>query len=59
MLILKEVKSLLKLLACSENLSVIDVLDQNCACVLERCLPLLPPTEKAAIQAVTNVDFQW
>ncbi|XP_066250595.1 protein furry isoform X1 [Euwallacea similis] len=58
-LILKEVKGLLKLLMCSNNVPVIDVLDQNCSCVLERCLPLLPLAEKAAIQAVASVDFQW
>ncbi|KAH1002588.1 hypothetical protein HUJ04_008665 [Dendroctonus ponderosae] len=58
-LILKEVKSLLKLLGCSDNVPVIDVLDQNCAAILDRCLPLIPPAEKATIQAATNVDFQW
>ncbi|XP_050300806.1 protein furry isoform X2 [Anthonomus grandis grandis] len=58
-LILKEVKSLLKLLGCSENVPVIDVLDQNCASILERCLPLVSPADKAAIQTATNIDFQW
>ncbi|KAL1517075.1 hypothetical protein ABEB36_000886 [Hypothenemus hampei] len=58
-LILKEVKSLLKILCCSDNNPVIDVLDQNCFTVLERCLPLLPAAEKTVIQAVTNIDFQW
>ncbi|CAG9770963.1 unnamed protein product [Ceutorhynchus assimilis] len=58
-LILKEVKCLLKLLVCSENMPVIDVLDQNSSVVLDRCLPFVPPAEKAAIQAVTNIDFQW
>ncbi|XP_030765953.1 protein furry isoform X3 [Sitophilus oryzae] len=58
-LILKEVKSLLKILNCSDNVPVIDVLDQNCGAVLERCLSLVPVAEKTAIQAVTNIDFQW
>ncbi|XP_060535962.1 protein furry [Cylas formicarius] len=59
-LILKEAKSLLKLLNCSENAAVIDVLDQHCPQVLtDRCLPLVPAAEKAAIQAATNLDFQW
>ncbi|XP_076272167.1 microtubule binding protein furry isoform X2 [Rhynchophorus ferrugineus] len=58
-LILKEVKSLLKILNCSDNVPVIDVLDQNCAAVVEKCLHLVPVAEKAAIQAVTNIDFQW
>lgn len=58
-LILKEVKSLLKLLGCSDNVPVIDVLDQNCAAILDRCLSLIPPAEKATIQAAANVDFQW
>ncbi|CAH1170054.1 unnamed protein product [Phaedon cochleariae] len=58
-LILKEVKSLLKLLNCSEQPPVIDVMDQYCSQVVEKCLPLLPPAEKSAIQAVGNIDLQW
>lgn len=57
--ILKEVKCLLKLLNCSENPPVIDVMDQCCVQVIEKCLPLLPPTEKTAIQAAGNIDLQW
>ncbi|KAG5899998.1 hypothetical protein JTB14_009085 [Gonioctena quinquepunctata] len=58
-LILKEVKSLLKVLNCSEHPPVIDVMDQYCSQVVEKCIPLLPPTEKTAIQAVANIDLQW
>lgn len=58
-LILKEVKCLLKILNCSENPAVIDVIDQCFPQVIEKCLPLLPASEKTAIQAVANVDFQW
>ncbi|KAJ8924572.1 hypothetical protein NQ315_000721 [Exocentrus adspersus] len=57
--ILKEVKCLLKILNCSENPPVIDVMDQCCAQVVEKCLPLLPPAEKAAVQAAGNIDLQW
>ncbi|XP_057665202.1 protein furry isoform X1 [Diorhabda carinulata] len=61
-MILKEVKSLLKVLNCSENPPVIDIMDQYCPQVVEKCLPLLPPAEKTAIQAVGligAVDLQW
>ncbi|CAH2001764.1 unnamed protein product [Acanthoscelides obtectus] len=58
-MILKEVKSLLKVLNCSDQPAVIDVMDQCCAQVVEKCLPLLPPAEKAAVQAVPNIDLQW
>ncbi|XP_072390599.1 protein furry isoform X1 [Diabrotica undecimpunctata] len=61
-LILKEVKSLLKALNCSEHPPVIDIMDQYCPQVIEKCLLLLPPAEKTAIQAVSlvgSVDLQW
>ena len=38
---------------------VIDVIDQCCPLVVERCLSLLPPAEKAAVLATSNVDLQW
>lgn len=58
-LILKEVKCLLKLLNCSECPPVIDIMDQYCPQVIEKCLPLLPPAERTAIQSVPHVDLQW
>nr|XP_023011562.1 protein furry [Leptinotarsa decemlineata] len=58
-LILKEVKSLLKVLNCSEHPPLIDVMDQYCFQVVEKCSPLLPPTEKTAMQSVANIDLQW
>lgn len=58
-LILKEVKSLLKLLNCSDYPAVIDIMDQYCLQVVEKCLHLLPPAEKTAIQSVPNIDLQW
>lgn len=58
-LILKEVKCLLKILNCSDHPSVIDIIDQYCPQVVEKCLLLLPPTEKTAIQSVANIDLQW
>ncbi|CAH0545977.1 unnamed protein product [Brassicogethes aeneus] len=58
-LILKEVKALLKLLNCSENPPVIDVIDQCFPQVVEKCLPLIPASEKSAIQAMPSVDLQW
>lgn len=58
-LILKEVKCLLKILNCSENPPVIDVIDQCCPQVVEKYLHLLPAAEKVAIQAIPSVDLQW
>lgn len=58
-MILKEVKSLLKILNCSEFPPVIDIMDQCCYQVVEKAIHLLPPTEKSAIQAVPNIDLQW
>lgn len=58
--ILKDTKILLKTLNCSEDQPVIDVIDRCCPQVLEKCLPHLPATEKAAAQAVSSViDLQW
>ncbi|KAK9739122.1 Cell morphogenesis N-terminal [Popillia japonica] len=57
--ILKDVKTLTKMLNCSEDQAAIDVMDQCCPQVVEKCIPFLPATEKAAIQAVSNIDLQW
>lgn len=58
-LILKEVKSLLKTLNCSGNPPVIDIIDQCCPKIVEKCLPLLPPAEKTAVSTASNIDLQW
>lgn len=58
-MILKEVKSLLKHLNCSEEIPVIDVIDPCCPQAIEKCIPLLPPTEKAALQGISSIDLQW
>ena len=38
---------------------MIDVIDQTCPAVLEKCLGLLPPSEKAAALSTSNLDLQW
>jgi hypothetical protein len=58
-LILKEVKSLLKASNCSGNQPVIDVIDRCCPKIVEKCLPTLPPTEKTAVLTASNIDLQW
>ncbi|XP_969290.2 protein furry [Tribolium castaneum] len=58
-LILKEVKSLLKVLNCSGNPPVIDIIDACCPKVAEKCLPLLPPAEKTAVLTASCIDLQW
>ncbi|XP_068083711.1 protein furry [Anabrus simplex] len=58
--ILREVKMLLKGLGCSEDdQPVIDVIDRCCPQVMEKCLSMLPPAEKAAALSVSNIDLQW
>ncbi|XP_071055767.1 protein furry isoform X2 [Onthophagus taurus] len=57
--ILRDVKTLIKLLNCSEDQVAIDVIDQCINQVIEKCIPHLPATEKSAIQAVSNIDLQW
>ncbi|XP_047109734.1 protein furry [Schistocerca piceifrons] len=58
--ILKEVKALLKCLGCADDdQPVIDVIDQCCPQVLEKCLSMLPPAEKAAALSISNIDLQW
>lgn len=58
-LILRDVKILLKALGCSDDQAVIDVMDQYCPHVIDKCIPFLPATEKAAVQAISNIDLQW
>lgn len=38
---------------------VIDVMDKSCSQILEKCVSLLPTTEKAALLMTSNVDLQW
>ncbi|XP_054710198.1 protein furry-like [Uloborus diversus] len=58
--ILKETKSLLKTLvpSCEED-CVTEAIDQCCPLVAEKCLPLLPPAEKAALLSASHIDLQW
>ncbi|GIX72811.1 protein furry [Caerostris extrusa] len=58
--ILKETKALLKILvpSCEEDY-VSEVIDQCCPLVAEKCLPLLPPAEKAALLSASHIDLQW
>uniref|UniRef100_A0A1S4MY51 Uncharacterized protein n=1 Tax=Pediculus humanus subsp. corporis TaxID=121224 RepID=A0A1S4MY51_PEDHC len=60
--ILKEVKNLLKVLNYPENdvdLPAIDIIDKCCPHVVEKCLGVLPPAEKSAVLAASNIDLQW
>lgn len=58
--ILKEVKNLMKVLNLSEKEPpVIDVIDECCPNVLEKCLPYFSQTEKTAILNATSIDLQW
>ncbi|GAB6027284.1 hypothetical protein CHUAL_001566 [Chamberlinius hualienensis] len=59
--ILKEVKSIFKFITPKnkeEELAVVDVIDKICPVIVERLLPLMPATEKAAMSSV-NIDLQW
>ncbi|VVC32584.1 Hypothetical protein CINCED_3A005220 [Cinara cedri] len=61
--ILREVKCLVKILDnIEEELPVIDVIDKCCPQLIERCLPMLPSTEKSAAMtasAANSIDLQW
>lgn len=58
--ILREVKTLIKSLGCCEDdQPVIDVMDRCCPQVMEKCLGMLPPAEKSAVLATSNIDLQW
>jgi hypothetical protein len=47
-------------LGCPEDdQPVIDVIDRCCPQVMEKCLGMLPPAEKAAALSISNVDLQW
>ena len=57
--ILKDVKTLIRLLKCSEDQPAIDVINQCCPQVVEKCVQYLPATEKTSTQATSNIDLQW
>lgn len=58
-MILRDVKILQKQLACTNEPSVVDVMDQFVQQVVEKVLGILPPGEKTAILSAPNIDTQW
>lgn len=58
-LILKEVKALLKLLNFTEEQAIIDVIDQCCCQIQDKLLLYLPASEKVVLQSAPNFDLQW
>uniref|UniRef100_A0A182NNI5 Cell morphogenesis protein N-terminal domain-containing protein n=1 Tax=Anopheles dirus TaxID=7168 RepID=A0A182NNI5_9DIPT len=58
--ILKEVKILKKLLGIPETEpALIDVIDKCCPQVLEKCLHMLPQTDRTAMLNANVIDLQW
>lgn len=58
--ILKEIKKLMKALGLPETEPpLIDVIDKYCPQVLDKCLPILPQTDKMAILNANIIDLQW
>uniref|UniRef100_A0AAG5D1F0 Cell morphogenesis protein N-terminal domain-containing protein n=1 Tax=Anopheles atroparvus TaxID=41427 RepID=A0AAG5D1F0_ANOAO len=58
--ILKEVKMLKKLLGIPEpEPALIDVIDRCCPQVLEKCLHMLPQTDRTAMLNANVIDLQW
>ncbi|XP_052897871.1 protein furry isoform X4 [Anopheles moucheti] len=58
--ILKEVKVLKKLLGIPETEPpLIDVIDKCCPQVLEKCLHMLPQTDRTAMLNANLIDLQW
>ncbi|XP_063231705.1 protein furry [Bacillus rossius redtenbacheri] len=61
--VLREAKTLLRALGRADDddggRPVVDVVDGCCPQVLEGCLGLLPPAEKAAALSASVVDLQW
>ncbi|XP_044733095.1 protein furry isoform X3 [Chrysoperla carnea] len=60
--ILREAKTLFKQLGCTNHDGgepVIDVIDRCLPTVMESVIPILPPSEKSAALAVSNIDLQW
>ncbi|BFF97919.1 protein furry [Drosophila madeirensis] len=59
-MILKEVKNLMRALGIPETEPpLIDVMDRCVPPIVEKCLPLLPQTEKTAILNANCIDLQW
>jgi len=59
-MILKEVKNLMRALGIPETEPpLIDVMDRCVPAIVEKCLPMLPQTEKTAILNANCIDLQW
>ncbi|CAO1322409.1 unnamed protein product [Diamesa hyperborea] len=58
--ILKEVKAIAKLLGLPEiEPPLIDVIDKCCPQILEKCMHMLPQSERTAILNANFIDLQW
>lgn len=58
--LLKEVKNLKKLLGIPDTEPpMIDVIDKACPQVLDKCMHMLPQTDKTAIMNANLIDLQW
>ncbi|XP_055686760.1 protein furry isoform X4 [Lutzomyia longipalpis] len=58
--IMKEVKNLKKALGLPETEPpLIDVIDKCCPSLMDKCLPMLPQAERAAMLAANVIDLQW
>lgn len=59
-IILREIKLLIRALGLQETEPpLIDILDRFCPQVLEKCMHLLPQTEKTSILNANLIDLQW
>lgn len=58
--ILKEVNLLMKLLGIPETEPpLIDVIDKCCPQIIEKCMHMLPPSERTAVLNANIIDLQW
>ncbi|XP_064474584.1 protein furry-like [Ornithodoros turicata] len=59
--ILKEAKTVMKILLPPRTEEpVVDIIDKACSStVVEKCLPLLPASERSAVLSAATVDLQW
>ncbi|XP_017780111.1 PREDICTED: protein furry isoform X2 [Nicrophorus vespilloides] len=57
--ILRDIKTLQKLLNCTEEMAILDVIDQCLPQVVEKVIPFLPASEKTLVQSVASIDLQW
>ncbi|KAK9877860.1 hypothetical protein WA026_020090 [Henosepilachna vigintioctopunctata] len=58
-LILKEVKTLFKLLNCTDVQAAIEVMDKYCPEIVEKHLAQLPLSDRSSVQSISNIDLQW